>query len=192
MAVDLEPITREITGLVDRVRDDQLDGPTPCAEMTVRELLAHLAQLSVGFRMLAQKQETPGGPRPTELPADWRESMPRALNELADAWQVPAAWEGTVALFGQEMPGAMAGQIATDELVLHGWDLARAIGAPYQVDEPALRAAHAWVVATAERTGGKGQEGLFGPPVPVADDAPLLDRVVALAGRTPTWTADDA
>jgi hypothetical protein len=29
---------------------------------------------------------------------------------------------------------------------------------------------------------------LFAPPVPVADDAPLLDRVVALAGRTPTWT----
>lgn len=188
MAVDLEPITREVAGLVARVRDDQLDGPTPCTEMTVRELLAHLAQLTVGFRMLAQKQTVPGGPRPSELPADWRELLPRVLDELADAWQVPAAWEGTVQFFGREMPGAMAGQIVTDELVLHGWDLARAIGAPYQADEPALRAAHDWVSATVERTGGKGQEGLFAPPVPVADDAPLLDRVVALAGRTPTWT----
>jgi uncharacterized protein (TIGR03086 family) len=188
MAVDLEPITREVARLVGRVRDDQLDAPTPCTEMTVRDLLAHLVQFTIGFRMLAQKQPVSGGARPTGLPADWRALLPRVLDELADAWQLPAAWEGTVQLSGREMPGAMAGQIVTHELVLHGWDLARAIGAPYQADEPALRAAHDWVTATVERTGGKGQEGLFAPPVPVDDDAPLLDRVVALAGRTPTWT----
>jgi len=29
-------------------------------------------------------------------------------------------------------------------------------------------------------------EGLFGPAVPVADDAPTLDRVIGLTGRDPT------
>jgi len=195
MAVDLAPTTREVARLVGAVREDQLDGPTPCTEFAVRHLLAHLGQLSVAFRMMAEK--APLGGRPTspkelELPADWRDTIPRDLGRLADAWQYPGAWEGTVQFFGREMPGAMAGQIAVDEVVLHGWDLARSIGAGYQVDEPALRAAHDWVSATVERTGGRGQEGLFGPAVPVAEDAPLLDRVVALSGRRPNWSAGAA
>ncbi len=36
-------------------------------------------------------------------------------------------------------------------------------------------------------SGGEPIEGLFGAAVPVADDAPLLDRVVALTGRDPAW-----
>lgn len=30
-------------------------------------------------------------------------------------------------------------------------------------------------------------EGVFGPVVPVLDDAPLLDRVIGLSGRDPGW-----
>jgi hypothetical protein len=30
-------------------------------------------------------------------------------------------------------------------------------------------------------------QGIFEPPVPVPDDAPLVDRVVAYSGRDPGW-----
>ena len=32
-------------------------------------------------------------------------------------------------------------------------------------------------------------EGLFGPAVEVGDDAPALDRAIALSGRDPAWSA---
>jgi hypothetical protein len=37
-----------------------------------------------------------------------------------------------------------------------------------------------------------GSPGLFGPLVPVPDDAPLFDRLIGLTGRDPSWHADAA
>jgi hypothetical protein len=31
------------------------------------------------------------------------------------------------------------------------------------------------------------REGIFGPPIDVPPDAPLVDRVVAFSGRDPGW-----
>ena len=89
---------------------------------------------------------------------------------------------------GLELPGEVAGLVALDELVLHGWDVARASGQAFDVDQPALEAVHGFV----SQFSGPGQEdsraGLFGPVVSVSDDASLLDRVVGLAGRDPGWS----
>jgi hypothetical protein len=30
-------------------------------------------------------------------------------------------------------------------------------------------------------------EGLFGPAVAISDDAPALERIIALSGREPGW-----
>jgi hypothetical protein len=34
---------------------------------------------------------------------------------------------------GLDLPGEMAGVIALDEIVVHGWDVARSSGQPYDV-----------------------------------------------------------
>ena len=84
---------------------------------------------------------------------------------------------------GVDLPADMAGVVALDELVIHGWDLARATGQPPGYDGPGLDAVHGMV----QQFRSSGIEGLFGPPVPVPDDAPLLDRILGLAGRDPGW-----
>ena len=86
-----------------------------------------------------------------------------------------------------QMPGEIAGLVALDELVVHGWDLARATGQPYDVDDATLELIRGLVAdfAPADDVVNDGTLA-FGPAVPVPDDAPLLDQVVALTGRDPS------
>ena len=105
------------------------------------------------------------------------------LRAMAEAWQDPDAWTGMTAAGGVDLPGEVAGIVALDELVIHGWDLAKATGQPGEYDGPGLEAVYALV----EQFRTAGVEGIFGPPVDIADDAPLHDRLLGLAGRDPAW-----
>jgi uncharacterized protein (TIGR03086 family) len=72
--------------------------------------------------------------------------------------------------------------------VIHGWDVARASGQPYDCDPELLNAVHGFVPQFAGPEQEPARKGLFGPVVAVPDDAPLLDRVIGLAGRDPAWS----
>ncbi|MFF5933028.1 TIGR03086 family metal-binding protein [Streptomyces sp. NPDC012508] len=187
--IDLGTAAERVARLAEGIGDERLGDPTPCPEYAVREVLAHVASLSVAFRDAARKDfgattgTPPGSVRPV-LEDDWRAALPKALNELAAAWREPGAWEGDTQAGGVEMPAAVMGMVALDELLIHGWDLARATGQAYEVTEEELAVSEA--LLTPEE-GAPAEGGFFGPVVPVPDDAPLLDRVVGLSGRRPDW-----
>ncbi|MFD9502205.1 TIGR03086 family metal-binding protein [Streptomyces sp. NPDC060035] len=188
-ALDLEPAARRIGELVGSVDDRQLSGPTPCPDYSVRELLAHVLGLSVAFRDAARKElgpttdTSPDSALPV-LPDDWRESLPPLLDELVMAWRAPAAWEGMTQAGGVDLPASVAAMVVSNELVVHGWDLARSTGQEFRADEASLRSSEALLAPVDD---GRGPGALFGPPVPIPHDAPLLDRVIALSGRRPDW-----
>ncbi|MER7956257.1 TIGR03086 family metal-binding protein [Streptomyces sp. NPDC096030] len=187
--IDLGPAAQRVARLAEGIGDERLGDPTPCPEYAVREILAHLAGLSAAFRDAARKQfgETtgtpPGSVRPV-LGEDWRTALPKALDELAAAWREPGAWEGDTRAGGVEMPAAVMGQVALNELVIHGWDLARATDQPYEVTDEDLAVSEALLTPADD---APAEDGFFGPVVAVPDDAPLLDRVVGLSGRRPDW-----
>ncbi|RRQ70601.1 TIGR03086 family protein [Streptomyces griseofuscus] len=188
--IDLGPQTRLVAELARAVADEQLAAPTPCPEYAVRELLAHLHGLSVAFRDAARKDlgpttdTSPGAALPI-LDPGWRAELPKALDELADAWRDPAAWTGMTRAGGVDLPGAVGGAVVADELVVHGWDLARALGHRYTPDPAALDAARSFLLAAAQDPGRGG--GIFGPVVPTPEDASPLDRALGLSGRDPGW-----
>ncbi|WP_328482649.1 TIGR03086 family metal-binding protein [Streptomyces sp. NBC_00377] len=191
VAFDLGPQTLIVARLAEGVRDEQLADPTPCPRCAVRNLLGHLTGLSVAFRDAARKDlgpttDTPADAAGPDIGPGWREDLAKALDALADAWRDPAAWTGTTRAGAVDLPGAVAAAVVADELVIHGWDLARATGQEYAPDPAALRASHDFLRAAAEQS-DRG-DGAFGPVVPVPDDAPLLDRAVGLSGRDPRWT----
>lgn len=183
---DLTPAAEQLAGLVRNVTDGDLKAPTPCPDYTVGDLLDHVNGLSVAFTMAARKTPLEGTASgdAARLPIDFRESVPARLAELATAWRAPEAWEGMTRAGGVDLPGEVAGAVALDEIVLHGWDLARATGQPFEVEEGLLQVVHGFVssIGPDDRDGS-----LFGAAVEVDPNAPLLDRVLGLSGRDPGW-----
>jgi uncharacterized protein (TIGR03086 family) len=187
--IDLTPATDAVARVVADIRDDQLDGPTPCEAASVGALLDHLHGLSQAFVGAARKAPLDGAPSAdaAHLSPQWRESIPAGLAALAQAWAEPGAWTGMTAAGGVDLPGEVAGLVALDEVVVHGWDLARATGQRFAVDDGLVAAALRFVgPAVGEQP--EGSPGLFGPPVPVPEDAPPLDRLLGLTGRDPSWS----
>lgn len=188
--LDLGPQTRELLRLAEGVTDEQLSAATPCPDYAVRHMLGHMLGLSVAFRDAARKDlgattdTSPDAAEP-DIGPGWREELPKILDELTEAWRDPAAWTGMTRAGGVDLPGAVAGAVVADELVIHGWDLARATGRQYTPDPAALQASYGFLLAAADDP-DRGN-GAFGPVVPVPADAPLLDRAVGLSGRDPGW-----
>jgi uncharacterized protein (TIGR03086 family) len=185
--IDIKPATDRMTSLLARVSEDQFDRPTPCPAASVGDLVDHVGALTKGFTAVARKDvdgtETRVRPDAANLDAGWRDRIARDLATLAEAWRDPAEWEGMTSAAGVALPGHVAGLVALDELVVHGWDIAVAIGRPYAPPVEDVEAAMSFVATfDAPRDGN-----LFGPVVHVPDDAPALDRLLGLAGRDPKW-----
>jgi uncharacterized protein (TIGR03086 family) len=186
---DLGPQAARVARLVAGVRDEQLGNPTPCDGTTVAGMLDHLVGLTTAFTMAARKETVTGTPRASadELIPDWRERLPRQLAELAEAWRKPGAWEGMASVAGAELPSMVMGVVAADEVLVHGWDLAVATGQDYDAD-PGVAAAVLHQVTMLTQPGMEElRDGQFGPVVPVPDDAPVLDRILGLTGRSLSW-----
>jgi len=187
--IPLTPACQRTAEVLANVTDEQLTAPTPCEKMRLDELAAHVGGLSLAFTAAARKDFGPFTDTPPKVGAkalddDWRSAYPQRLADLASAFDAPAAWEGMTRAGGVDFPAEVGGIIALTEVVIHGWDVARASGQPYDIDEATAAA----VLPHVTQSAAEGPvEGLFGPAVPVADDAPVLDRIIALSGRDPGW-----
>ena len=183
--------------LLDGVADDQLADPTPCADTPVAALLDHLMGLSMAFTWAARKttavedRQQGVGSRPGERGTPRSavaQAAARTARRVGKAWGDPDAWEGMTEAGGVTTPASVMGVVALDELVLHGWDLARATGQPFACDPASTAAVLEFTRASTRPEEAAAREGLFGPVVDVPEDAPDLDRALGFAGRDPAWT----
>ncbi len=193
LLLDLEPATLAVTRVVTGVRDDQLTAPTPCPDATVGDLLDHVDGLSLAFAAAAKKERLDDSQAGASLDAarlgdDWRIRIPKRLAALAVAWRDETAWTGMTHAGGLVLPGEVAGVVALDEVIVHGWDIAVASDQRLDCPPEQVRAARGFVQASVARN-PQGSPGLFGPPVPVPEDASPLDQLIGLTGRDPAWRA---
>jgi uncharacterized protein (TIGR03086 family) len=72
----------------------------------------------------------------------------------------------------------------TADVFMHSWDLARAGGQDPALDEDQAAMMLAGMRPIEAMLRDSGQ---YGPAVPVPDDAPAVDRLMAFVGRDPAW-----
>lgn len=181
--IDLKPACHGMVEVLHRVTDDQLTSSSPCADYTVADLIDHVGLVSRSSAALARRDssEAPETEGAHSGPG-WRDSVARQVLALGEAWDEPAAWQGSTDVAGLELPNEVWGKIALTELVVHGWDIAKATGQPFDLPEHTVRACFGHV---AEFVPAAPVPALWGSPVTVAPDATLLDQIVAITGRVP-------
>jgi uncharacterized protein (TIGR03086 family) len=189
VVADCDRLSAAVQHLVDGVAPDQWTAATPCPDWNVRQLLNHVAAGNMIFAKLATGERAPGPITPEERAADWLGADPaegfRAAGKfMHDAFLTPGVLENRyqTPMMG-EQPGTALVRMRMNELLIHGWDLARATGQHDDLPEDlAENALSAWKT----RLGDRPREGMpFGAPVTVGDDAPAIDRLAAFLGRQP-------
>ncbi|MFI5843189.1 TIGR03086 family metal-binding protein [Catenuloplanes sp. NPDC051500] len=175
---DLDRVTSSIT-------PDQETLPTPCTGLDVHTLRGHLLGWLHYFDAALRDPSGTDRPDPDAHPDP--STAKDQINTLADAVR-SARPDATVNVprLGGAYPTSVVLDLLQAEALGHGWDLARATGQPWNPDPAAC--AHTLTVLRATVQPEFRGDGLpFGPEVPIGDDAPALDRLVAFTGRRPDW-----
>ncbi|MEU9129439.1 TIGR03086 family metal-binding protein [Kitasatospora sp. NPDC048540] len=177
----------EFGRLVGMVLARQWGLPTPCTEWTVRDLVNHLTaeQLWVP-EMLAGLTVSQVGPRyqGDVLGDDPAEAWDSAVRAATAAFTAPGALDRTVHLsYADRDALGYCREMAVDAVV-HGWDLARALGGAGRMTP----AAAGFVLAEVVAYGDLSSTGMFATAVPTGPDADPQTRLLGLAGRDPGWS----
>jgi len=146
------------------------DAPSPCPEWDARGVLEHV----IGFHDVLVLRPLDAKPqRPNDDPA--------------------ARWAVTVdAMFGaMSHPGALDSQresllaVLTTDVVVHTWDLCRAVGVDVALD---ARLCEIGLARALSNQTMFEESDMFGPALAVPEDASVQDRLLGAFGRDPAWS----
>lgn len=169
--------TDDALAVLEAVRTDQLDWPTPCSEWTVQHLVEHLVD-GVGY-LLAASGGLPAAPG-AEPGAAYRDGVRLVLAALAQPGSMDRL---CVSPLGHEWTVAQAVAGTSMDVLIHTWDLARATGLDERLDPVLVQACTAMFLPDMPQLGR--QAGIIGPEVAVGAGASAQDRLLAAMGRTP-------
>lgn len=171
------------------VDDDGWDRPSPCPEWNARDVVRHIVDMHhVMLRSYGRQ------PTAADVDADPLGAFRAARADVEAILEDPVlAGQETESPAGTRAGADMVDQVASEDLVVHRWDLTRATGQDDTIDPAEL--ARMWPalqqIPDVMRVPGAFGPGItvFGPVVEVPADAPLQDRALGLVGRDPAWTA---
>lgn len=123
------------TARVEAVSDEKWSASSPCEGWAARDVVAHVVN---GERMmvLGEREELPSG---ADLKASWLDTRKRVEDVASD----PAKMAETVHSPMGPMPlEQMLGSLVSMDLLVHTWDLSRAIGADESLNAQAVADAY--------------------------------------------------
>jgi uncharacterized protein (TIGR03086 family) len=172
--------------MVAAVQPEQWANPSPCAEWDARGVVGHIVDMH-GVMLRPVGRDVSAAPSLTDDPLGAFRSA-RADVEAVLADREIATTEVDTPM-GRTTVEQHIDQVVSQDMVIHGWDLARAAGQDDTIDPAELERMWPSVqqIPPEMRIPGAFGPGIvvFGPEVPVPVDASLQDRVLGLLGRDP-------
>jgi uncharacterized protein (TIGR03086 family) len=188
MAAAAAEAARVVTGAAkDAAQDAANTQTTPCTDWDLRTLLNH----TILWTAYSAERRAHGESVAEELMSkdftaepDYAQAYQAQIARAVHAWSDPEAWRRELGVMGSTTPAADVAALLIAEMVLHGWDVAKATGQDYRCDDDVAQN----VLKTVEAQGDlfRQYQG-FAAVVPVPDDATAFDRALALSGRDPQW-----
>ncbi|MEU6734236.1 TIGR03086 family metal-binding protein [Streptomyces physcomitrii] len=174
------------TDRVRAVRPAQWQDPTPCEGWDVRDLVGHLTSEQLWVPPLVRDGatvESAGGALDGDvLGPDPLASWERAAEGAREAFRQPGALDRTVHLsYGDTEARHYCAEMVCD-LVVHAWDLSRAVGAEERLPEALVDFV---VRELTPRAADLARSGLFAAPVEPPPDADVQTKLLCLLGRRP-------
>ena len=183
----LSTVTKQFRAVAAQVRADQWTLPTPCPDWNVTELIGHVvagSQMSAAIAAGADRGEAIDRLSTDFVGDDPLGALDTALALAETALIHPDVDERICQHPAGNMPGAQVRSLRISDLLIHQWDLARAIGADESLDVDVVHIVWDDISPMAPVI---AQLGVFGagPSGTVPDDAPLQQRLLDLMGRRP-------
>jgi len=187
----------ETVRILEQADPQDWDLPTPCADWTLRQLVAHMAGQHHGFAVAAAGN---GGDasawRRSALGDEPLKTYRAAAETVIDAFAPPGVLtrEFTLPEISDRIsfPASVAIGFHFLDYVVHGWDLARTLGVSLDLDEATTEAALVFALRVPDDERRTGPAAQFQPALLPAPGAPTLDLVLTTLGRSPDWTAAKA
>jgi uncharacterized protein (TIGR03086 family) len=156
-----------------------LGRPTPCSAWNLRHLLEHLHDSMAALQEGAETGRVSFVPTPAgdDVLSLVRDRAARLLGAWANADGSALVW-----VHGQPVTAPLMASAGAIEVAVHGWDIAAACGQRRPIPDDLadeLMDLSAVLIRDSDRP------ERFGPPVPVAPDAPPGVRLLAFLGRVP-------
>jgi uncharacterized protein (TIGR03086 family) len=178
--VELLNRTMEQTcAIISRIRPDQASLATPCTEWDVRTLVNHTVYGLQLYTAFVTAGELPSADADL-IGNDWTNAYRAAADSQLAAWHRRGT-AGTLQLRMGERPAVWVANAVLEDQTVHGWDLASATGQATNLDQEVGQAVLDWL----QENIGPFRGRVFGPEVPVPEDAPLYDRLAGFCGRRP-------
>ncbi|MEU4313548.1 TIGR03086 family metal-binding protein [Nocardia sp. NPDC024068] len=169
------------TALVESAAPGDWSRPSPVAEWTAVDIVAHLVEWSRGL-LSGADIELPALDVAADPVAAWK----RHVADIQAILDDPAGRVLHNPHFGERPVAEAIDEFYTPDIWMHTWDLAKALGREPDLGQDRCAAALAGMEPVEPMLRDSGQ---FGTAVPVAPDAPPQDRLMAFIGRDPAWSS---
>lgn len=182
--------------IVAAISREDLPRPTPCAGWTLSDLLTHMTVQHHGFAAAARGNG--GDPAVWDpatvaaaVTADPAGAYRRAVEDVLAAFAADGVLEATFTLgeLGPDavFPGATAVGFHFIDYVVHGWDAARGIGAPFALPDDVIAAAVPIALAVPDGDFRAAEGSVFARALIGTEGQDDLGLILRHLGRSPDW-----